>query len=254
MTQIFNPTALGGVEIKNRLVMAPMTRSRAQADGTPGDLAAEYYAQRAGVGLIIAESTQPSDNGPGYLMTPGIYTDSHVDGWRKVTDAVHGRGGRIFVQLMHANAPMTSNCRRYRFPALLMPPSFSLPPLEFFFGTNPIQALRSRPERKTPGSGMLAANAVATNGPTPGIPSSLRLRSLVRCHFKICRSICSIRCFNRSTWSAKAARHKGASASISGFSPFRMRSRSSSSPLRPIAATIPNSAKWARTALMVIVR
>jgi N-ethylmaleimide reductase len=111
MTQIFNPTALGGVEIKNRLVMAPMTRSRAQADGTPGDLAAEYYAQRAGVGLIIAESTQPSDNGPGYLMTPGIYTDSHVDGWRKVTDAVHGRGGRIFVQLMHANAPMTSNDR-----------------------------------------------------------------------------------------------------------------------------------------------
>ena len=82
--------------------MSPMTRSRAKPDGTPGDLAAEYYAQRAGVGLIVAEGTQPSDDGQGYLTTPGIYTAAHVAGWKKVTTAVHDKGGRIFIQLMHA--------------------------------------------------------------------------------------------------------------------------------------------------------
>src|SRR5689334_24863393 len=82
--------------------MAPMTRSRAQYDGTPGELAAEYYAQRAGVGLIVTEGTQPSDDGQGYLSTPGIYTDAHVTGWTATTDAVHARGGHLFIQLMHA--------------------------------------------------------------------------------------------------------------------------------------------------------
>ena len=98
----FSPLQLGPYTLQNRLVMAPMTRSRAQFDGTPGDLAADYYAQRAGVGLIVTEGTQPSDDGQGYLTTPGIYTDAHVAGWRKVTDAVHAKGGRIFIQLMHA--------------------------------------------------------------------------------------------------------------------------------------------------------
>ena len=102
MSDIFTPVTLGGIELQNRLVMAPMTRSRANADGTPNKLAAEYYAQRAAVGLIVTEGTQPSDDGQGYLTTPGIYTDAHVEGWRKVTDAVHNNGGRIFVQLMHA--------------------------------------------------------------------------------------------------------------------------------------------------------
>jgi 2,4-dienoyl-CoA reductase-like NADH-dependent reductase (Old Yellow Enzyme family) len=102
MTPILNSATLGGVEIRNRLVMAPMTRSRAQADGTPGKLAAEYYAQRASVGLIVTEGTQPSADGQGYLTTPGIHSDAHVEGWRKVTEAVHGKGGRIYVQLMHA--------------------------------------------------------------------------------------------------------------------------------------------------------
>jgi N-ethylmaleimide reductase len=78
-----------------------MTRSRAKLDGTPGELAAEYYAQRASVGLIVAEGTQPSDDGQGYLMTPGIYTAAHIAGWKKVTSAVHHEGGRIFIQLMH---------------------------------------------------------------------------------------------------------------------------------------------------------
>lgn len=102
MNSIFNHATLGHLVLRNRLVMAPMTRSRAKPDGTPGDLAAEYYAQRASVGLIVTEGTQPSDDGQGYLTTPGIYTDAHVDGWRKVTTAVHEKGGRIFFQLMHA--------------------------------------------------------------------------------------------------------------------------------------------------------
>jgi 2,4-dienoyl-CoA reductase-like NADH-dependent reductase (Old Yellow Enzyme family) len=82
--------------------MAPMTRSRAKFDGTPGELTAEYYAQRASVGLIVTEGTQPSDDGQGYLATPGIYTPAHVAGWKKVTTAVHDKGGRIFIQIMHA--------------------------------------------------------------------------------------------------------------------------------------------------------
>ena len=102
MSSLFDSARVGRYTLKNRLVMAPMTRSRAQADGTPGELAAEYYAQRAGVGLIVSEGTQPSDDGQGYLTTPGIYTDAHVAGWKKIADAVHAGGGRIFIQLMHA--------------------------------------------------------------------------------------------------------------------------------------------------------
>lgn len=102
MTDIWQPITLGGVELPNRFVMAPMTRSRADFDGTPGALAAEYYAQRASVGLIVTEGTQPSEDGQGYLTTPGIHTDAQVAGWRKVTDAVHAKGGHIYVQLMHA--------------------------------------------------------------------------------------------------------------------------------------------------------
>ncbi|MDE2331202.1 MAG: alkene reductase [Bradyrhizobium sp.] len=101
-THTFTPVRLGRHVLPNRLVMSPMTRSRARPDGTPGELAAEYYAQRASVGLIVAEGTQPSDDGQGYLTTPGIYTAAHVAGWKKVTTAVHDRGGRIFIQLMHA--------------------------------------------------------------------------------------------------------------------------------------------------------
>jgi len=78
-----------------------MTRSRALPDGTPSDLAAEYYGQRASVGLIISEGTQPSDDGQGYSNTPGIYTGAHIKGWKKVTSKVRNEGGRIFVQLMH---------------------------------------------------------------------------------------------------------------------------------------------------------
>ena len=99
---LFSPVRVGRYTLPNRLVMAPMTRSRADFDGTPGVLAAEYYAQRADLGLIVTEGTQPSDDGQGYLTTPGIYTDAHVAGWRNVISAVHDKGGRIFIQLMHA--------------------------------------------------------------------------------------------------------------------------------------------------------
>lgn len=102
MNPLFTPARMGRYVLPNRLVMAPMTRSRAAFDGTPGELAAEYYAQRAGVGLIVTEGTQPSDYGQGYLTTPGIYTPAHVAGWRKITSAVHDKGGHIFIQLMHA--------------------------------------------------------------------------------------------------------------------------------------------------------
>lgn len=101
MSDIWTPAKIGAVETVNRLAMAPMTRSRAQPDGTPGPLAARYYAQRAGLGLIIAEGTQPSADGQGYLATPGIYTAAHVQGWRHVTSAVHAAGSRMFIQLMH---------------------------------------------------------------------------------------------------------------------------------------------------------
>jgi N-ethylmaleimide reductase len=101
MSKLFEPVRIGNIELKNRLGMAPMTRSRALPDGTPSDLAAEYYGQRASVGLIISEGTQPSEDGQGYTNTPGIYTESHIEGWKKVTSKVHNEGGRIFVQLMH---------------------------------------------------------------------------------------------------------------------------------------------------------
>ena len=101
MSSIWTPARLGEIELANRLVMAPMTRSRALPNGVPGPLAAEYYSQRAAVGLIVSEGTQPSDDGQGYALTPGVYTDAHVAGWKKITDAVHEKGSRIFVQLMH---------------------------------------------------------------------------------------------------------------------------------------------------------
>lgn len=102
MSKLFDSIRVGRYTLQNRLVMAPMTRSRAMFDGTPGELAVEYYAQRASVGLIVSEGTQPSADGQGYLTTPGIYTDAHVAGWKRIADAVHGKGGHMFIQLMHA--------------------------------------------------------------------------------------------------------------------------------------------------------
>ena len=97
---LLEPVRLGPLTLKNRAVMAPMTRSRAIRN-VPNELMAEYYRERAGAGLIITEGTSPSPNGLGYPRIPGIFDAEQVEGWSSVTDAVHHRGGRIFVQLMH---------------------------------------------------------------------------------------------------------------------------------------------------------
>ncbi|WP_029113073.1 alkene reductase [Mycobacterium sp. URHB0044] len=99
---LLNPVTVGATQTANRIFMAPLTRSRADADGTPSDLAAQYYAQRAAAGLIISEATAISQVANGaYLNTPGIYTDRHQDKWAEVADAVHAAGGSMFVQLWH---------------------------------------------------------------------------------------------------------------------------------------------------------
>ncbi|MCZ7497344.1 alkene reductase [Agrobacterium tumefaciens] len=98
---LFAPYSLGTIKLTNRIVMAPLTRNRAGAGFVPTDLTAEYYAQRASAGLIVSEATQISQQGQGYQDTPGIYSPSQVEGWRKVTDAVHEKGGHIFLQLWH---------------------------------------------------------------------------------------------------------------------------------------------------------
>jgi len=98
---LLTPLTAGTMPLPNRLVMAPMTRSRASGGLVTG-LTAEYYAQRAGAGLIITEGTQPCVIGQGYIDTPGLHTPEQAAAWRVVTDAVHSRGGRIFVQLMHS--------------------------------------------------------------------------------------------------------------------------------------------------------
>ncbi len=98
---LFDSATIRSLHLNNRVVMAPLTRSRAVAANTPNALMAEYYAQRAGAGLIIAEGTSPSPNGLGYARIPGLFNAAQVAGWKQVTDAVHARGGRIVVQLMH---------------------------------------------------------------------------------------------------------------------------------------------------------
>ncbi|MEI6436461.1 MAG: alkene reductase [Bacteroidota bacterium] len=101
MKKLFTPYKLGNIELKNRVVMAPMTRCRAIGN-IPNDLIAKYYEQRAGAGLIITEGCSPSANGLGYARIPGIFSEAMVEGWRKSTEAVHRKGGKIFVQFMHA--------------------------------------------------------------------------------------------------------------------------------------------------------
>lgn len=100
MQNLFSTHHLGGITLSNRIVMAPMTRSRA-VNNIPNPLMAEYYAQRAAAGLIITEGTSPSPNGLGYARIPGIFSEEQVQGWKLITDAVHRKNGRIFLQIMH---------------------------------------------------------------------------------------------------------------------------------------------------------
>lgn len=100
--QLFTAITLGDLHLANRVVMAPMTRNRADANGVPNDLMVDYYAARADAGLIVAEGTWPQVIGQAYCRQPGIETLAHIAGWRRVTDAVHARGGLIVLQIMHA--------------------------------------------------------------------------------------------------------------------------------------------------------
>lgn len=101
MTDLFSPIQLGPNTLPNRIVMAPLTRNRAGTGNAATDLTAQYYAQRAAAGLIVAEASQICPEAQGYQDTPGIHSAAQIDGWRKVTDAVHAAGGRIFLQLWH---------------------------------------------------------------------------------------------------------------------------------------------------------
>ena len=124
ITSLFDPIRLGAIAATNRIVMAPLTRDRAGPGQTPTPLMATYYAQRASAGLIVTEATQISPEGQGYLDTPGIHSAEQVAGWRRVTDAVHAKGGKIVVQLWHVGrishvslqaggqAPVSSTARR----------------------------------------------------------------------------------------------------------------------------------------------
>lgn len=102
MNPLHEPTQIGRYTLRNRLVMAPMTRSRADAiSGVPSELVARYYAQRADAGLIVTEGTFPSPMGKGYVRTPGVHSAEQIAAWKSVTEAVHAKGGLIFLQLMH---------------------------------------------------------------------------------------------------------------------------------------------------------
>ncbi len=101
MSVLFEPLVIGDLEIPNRIIMAPMTRCRSGNDRVPNDLMAEYYGQRASAGLIISEATSVDPMGVGYPDTPGIWSDEQVEGWKKITGAVHDKGGKIFIQLWH---------------------------------------------------------------------------------------------------------------------------------------------------------
>lgn len=98
---LFAPVSLGDLQLANRVVMAPLTRLRSGDAGVPGALVADHYAQRASVGLIITEGTFPSADGRAFPGQPGIVTDEQAEGWRRVAEAVHARGGRIVMQVMH---------------------------------------------------------------------------------------------------------------------------------------------------------
>jgi N-ethylmaleimide reductase len=102
VTSLFDEAKLGALTLVNRMVLAPLTRNRADREGVLGPLAATYYAQRASAGLIVAEGAQPNAIGQGFFGTPGLHADGQLAGWRLVTDAVHAAGGVIFAQLMHA--------------------------------------------------------------------------------------------------------------------------------------------------------
>ena len=99
MTTLFDPVEMGALTLRNRILMAPLTRGRATREAVPTELMVEYYRQRADAGLIISEATSVTPMGVGYADTPGIWSDAQVAGWKQITEAVHAAGGRIVMQL-----------------------------------------------------------------------------------------------------------------------------------------------------------
>lgn len=134
MVSLFEPLQLGALKLRNRIVMSPLTRARASLDRVPNDLMRHYYCQRASAGLIITEATSVSPQGVGYLNTPGIWCRAQVDGWRQITDAVHKKGGKIFLQLWHVGRVSDPELLNGQMPvapsAIACPGSLNLPYLQ----------------------------------------------------------------------------------------------------------------------------
>ena len=124
MSALFTPVQVGRYTLANRMVMAPMTRSRADDAGVPSELAVTYYAQRATAGLIISEGVFPTAMGKGYVNTPGIETEAQVATWKLVTEAVHAAGGKIAMQILHFG--------RYAYHPELVAPSALKAPISAF--------------------------------------------------------------------------------------------------------------------------
>jgi N-ethylmaleimide reductase len=160
---LFEPLATPSLELANRAVMAPMTRSRAVDGNTPNALMADYYGQRATAGLIITEGTSPSPNGLGYPRIPGLFNDAQVRGWKAVTDAVHAKGGKLFVQLMHTGR--VAHVANLPPGAEVLGPMADACPGEMFtdaHGMQPHSTPRARGQRRRPQS--LRARSRARNG------------------------------------------------------------------------------------------
>ena len=135
-TTLFTPTTLGKLQLKNRIVMAPLTRCRAIGN-VPNELMEKYYRLRAGAGLIITEGTSPSPNGLGYARIPGLFNDAQVQGWRRVTDSVHQADGKIFAQLMHTGR--VSHPANMPADARVLAPSAIAAPGEMWTDSNGLQ-------------------------------------------------------------------------------------------------------------------
>lgn len=142
MTTLWDPIRIGRMNLPHRLAMSPLTRSRAMPDGTPSEFAAEYYSQRASLGLLISEGTQPSEDGQGFLNSPGLHSDAHVAGWREITDAVHAQGGHLFIQIMHAGRMSHPDNTPHHRPAVA--PSAIAPDAQIYTPTGLKQVPRPR--------------------------------------------------------------------------------------------------------------
>ncbi len=143
---LFESFSLGGLQLKNRTVMAPMTRCRNSEGNVPNALMADYYKQRAGAGLIITEGASPSPNGIGYARMPGLYNAAQVKGWRLVTDAVHKAGGKIVVQLMHTGR--TSSIKNMPAGARVVAPTVDVCPGQMWTDSAEMQD-HTKPEAMT---------------------------------------------------------------------------------------------------------